>query len=106
MGTWHTYTGTVEGQVYPQYLDAQTGRTLVAEPGHSYEIVPAVGHTVLNSDGELVAAELPMPTDTNWTSAPTVSAYAQPEPAPAVAPEPEPSPVEPGSSTPTHTEES
>ena len=41
----HTFTGA-ETQVYPQYLDAEHGRTLVAEHGHAYEISPAEGLTV------------------------------------------------------------
>jgi len=49
------YTGDQQ-QTYPQYLDAEQGRTLVAEPGRTYDITPA--------DGQ--AAALPMPPDGRW----------------------------------------
>ena len=68
----HTYTGD-ERQEYPQYLDAEHGRTLVAEPGEAYEIVPVDGHTApgpLDDEGqpsEAVPISLPVPpADGRW----------------------------------------
>jgi len=49
-----TFTGEAP-QVYPQYLDVEQGRTLVAEPGRTYDIAPA--------DGQ---GALPMPPDGRW----------------------------------------
>lgn len=42
---------------YAEYIDAEAGRTLVAEPGGTYDIAPARGH----------ARELPVPPDGRWT---------------------------------------
>lgn len=42
---------------YAEYIDAGQARTLVAEPGGTYDIAPAAGH----------ARELPMPPDGRWT---------------------------------------
>ncbi len=39
------YTGT-ETLTFSQYMDTGTGRTLAAEPGGIYEIMPASGHVV------------------------------------------------------------
>ena len=44
---------------YAEYIDAGKARTLVAEPGGTYDIAPARGH----------ARELPMPPDGRWTPA-------------------------------------
>jgi hypothetical protein len=50
-----TYTGEVP-RTYPTYLDvtdpAKPVKTLDAEPGGSYEIRPADGHTVPGAPGE------------------------------------------------------
>ncbi len=46
---------------YAEYIDAEQARTLVAEPGGTYEIAPAAGH----------ARELPMPPDGRWKPART-----------------------------------
>lgn len=44
---------------YAEYIDAEQARTLVAEPGETYDIAPARGHV----------RELPMPPDDRWTPA-------------------------------------
>lgn len=73
----HTYTGTVEGQIYADYLDLAKGSTLVAEPGVTYDIVGAP-RELPNADGVHVPLELPVPPpDGNW---------ADPEPEPAPRP--------------------
>lgn len=65
----HTYTGTVEGQTYADYLDVETGSTLVAYPGQSYDIAQAGGHTVPGDDGEPIPLDRPVPPpDGNWTT--------------------------------------
>lgn len=46
---------------YAEYIDAGQARTLVAEPGGTYEIAPAAGHV----------RELPMPPDGRWKPART-----------------------------------
>lgn len=45
--------------VYADYIDAEAGSTLVAEPGGTYDIEPARGHV----------RELPMPPDDRWKPA-------------------------------------
>jgi hypothetical protein len=70
-----SYSGTHE-QLYPQYRDVATGTTLVAQPGHAYDIEPAEGLTVPgepDEDGNVpqVPVELPMPPDDRWTAAET-----------------------------------
>lgn len=63
----HTYIGTVQGQVYPDYRDLETGSTLVAELGRTYDITGAP-RELPNADGELVPVELPVPPpDGRWT---------------------------------------
>ncbi|WP_433465704.1 hypothetical protein [Spirillospora sp. CA-128828] len=42
---------------YAEYIDVEHSRTLVAEPGETYDIAPASGHV----------RELPMPPDDRWT---------------------------------------
>ena len=39
------YTGQ-EALTFSQYIDAETGKTLRAEPGGVYEVIPASGHVV------------------------------------------------------------
>ena len=39
------YTGT-EALTFSQYVDMETGKTLHAEPGGVYEVMPASGHVV------------------------------------------------------------
>ena len=39
------YTGQ-ETLTFSQYMDTSTGRTLAAEPGGIYEVMPASGHVV------------------------------------------------------------
>jgi hypothetical protein len=46
---------------YAEYIDAGQARTLVAEPGETYDIAPAAGHV----------RELPMPPDGRWKPART-----------------------------------
>ena len=47
--TYAAYTGH-ETLTFPDYLDLETGRTLTAEPGRSYDVAPASGR---------LAADLP-----------------------------------------------
>lgn len=54
-----TFTGEAV-TTYAEYIDAEAGRTLVAEPGETYDIAPARGH----------ARDLPMPPDERWKPAP------------------------------------
>ena len=35
-----------EALTFPDYLDLDTGKTLYAEPGRTYDIAPASGHVV------------------------------------------------------------
>ena len=39
------YTGQ-EALTFSQYIDVETGKTLRAEPGGVYEVIPASGHVV------------------------------------------------------------
>ena len=55
-----TYGGGAE-QVFPQYLDTATGRTLVAAPGESYDVAVVAGQTVPDGEGGMVELKLPMP---------------------------------------------
>lgn len=73
----HTYIGAVEGQVYSDYLDLEHHRTLVADPGGTYDIA-AAPRELPNEDGELVPVELPVP--------PPDGRWADPEPEPAPKP--------------------
>ncbi|HEY9367565.1 hypothetical protein [Streptomyces sp.] len=43
----YAYTGDAE-QVFPQFINTETGSTLVAAPGRTYDIAIADGH-----DGDL-----------------------------------------------------
>ena len=43
--TLAVYTGH-EALTFPDYLDQETGRTLTAEPGRTYDITPASGRPV------------------------------------------------------------
>jgi hypothetical protein len=66
-----TYNGDA-AVTYSQYLDAtdpEAVTTLVAEPGHTYDIRPAEGHTVPGEDGQPTELTLPMPPDDNWSQA-------------------------------------
>jgi hypothetical protein len=64
--------------VFSHYLDVtdpDAVTTLTAEPGKTYEIKQAEGHTQIQPDGQFTPAELPMPPDGDWTEAkPAVAA--------------------------------
>lgn len=60
---------------FNDYLDLETGRTLLAEPGGVYDIIPASGHVV---------PDFPSP----WFAA----ADREAEPEPAAEPEPQSEP--------------
>ncbi len=62
----YVYGGTAE-QIYPQYIDEATGRTLVAEPGGTYTITQ-VPDEVAAPDGGTQPLRLPMPPDGRWTA--------------------------------------
>lgn len=56
---------------YAQYLDLATGRTLVAQPGKTYDLAPAEGHepvrqTGIGDDGQPVYEAYDGPPDDNW----------------------------------------
>lgn len=69
-----TFHGDVT-TTYAEYIDVEHARTLVAEPGETYDIRQAAGVTRPGADaegnptGEHQAATLPMPPDDRWTSA-------------------------------------
>lgn len=70
-----TYTGD-QRVIYSFYLDVSNPKaptTLEPEPGWTYEIRQAEGHTQIQPNGDFIAAELAMPPDANWreTSDPT-----------------------------------
>ena len=62
---------------YAEYIDTEHDRTLVAEPGKTYEIRQAAGVTRPskvtkdNPAAEPVPVTLPMPPDGRWTPART-----------------------------------
>lgn len=69
----YTYTGS-EQQVYPQYLDAEKGTTLVADPGGTYDVAQVEGLTAPgepDEDGgsQPVELKLAMPPDDRWKPA-------------------------------------
>lgn len=66
-----TYTGDapVTYSFYLDVTDPEHVTTLVPEPGGTYDIAQAAGHTVLTVDGQVTDQKLPMPPDTNWTEA-------------------------------------
>ena len=80
----HLYIGAVEGQVYADYLDTETGTTLVAYPGKTYDIA-AAPRELPNEDGELAPVALPVP--------PTDGMWADPEPPPAKSKKSQPAAV-------------
>ncbi|MFC5184371.1 hypothetical protein [Actinomadura harenae] len=63
----YTYGGDVV-QTYPQYLDRGTGRTLVAEPGLTYDVDQVIDSVAAPSGGR-EPLRLPMPPDDRWTPA-------------------------------------
>ena len=79
------YTGN-ETLTFTQYIDRGTGRTLRADPGGVYDIMPASGHVV---------PEIPTGwfAPVEWEPAPftpvALRPDGEPEPEPEVAPEPE-----------------
>lgn len=79
MASTYTYTGD-QKVVYGFYLDVTDPArvtTLVAEPGKTYTIEQAAGHTVPTVDGQVTDQELPMPPDGNWTTADAPKAAAK-----------------------------
>jgi hypothetical protein len=62
----YLYGGDAE-QTYPQYLNLDLGKTLVAEPGQTYDVGPAEGLTVADGKGGLEPAVLAMPPDDRWS---------------------------------------
>lgn len=61
-----TFHGDVT-TTYAEYIDAEQARTLVAEPGETYDIRQADGITRPGLDGEHEPAVLPLPPDDRWT---------------------------------------
>ena len=79
------YTGT-EALTFSQYIDGETGRTLHAEPGGVYDILPASGHSVPEIPaGWFIPVEAPAAQV--WAAEP--DAVPEPEPVPEPAPEAE-----------------
>lgn len=70
-----TYGKEYPEQPYPQYREAESGDTLVARPGETYDIEQAAGLTAPGepgedgTPGEPVTIELPMPPDDRWKPA-------------------------------------
>ena len=104
----YRYTGD-QKVTYSFYLDVsdpEKPSTLVPEPGQTYEIKQAEGHTQIQPDGDFVDAELAMPPDVNWseTTEPTWAEVAAKQAeaeakeheaegsAPAAEPSPQPAP--------------
>jgi len=61
-------------KTYAEYLDLAKGSTLVAEPGKTYDIAPAAGHTWSRATGEVDKDGQPvyeqfeqMPPDDGWS---------------------------------------
>lgn len=52
------FTGT-HGLTFMDYIDGETGRTLTAEPGGVYEVVPVGAHPLPDIPPGFVAAEAP-----------------------------------------------
>ncbi len=61
--------GDDQAVTYAEYLDVEQGRTLVAEPGNTYDIAQAAGITRPGADGEHGPVTLPMPPDERWAPA-------------------------------------
>jgi hypothetical protein len=53
------YAGT-ETLTFSQYIDLDTGKTLTAEPGGTYDIAPASGHAVDDVPGPWFTAAEPL----------------------------------------------
>ncbi len=74
------YTGT-ETLTFSQFIDLETGKTLHAEPGGVYEVIPASGHVVPE-----IPAGWFVPVDENDQPAPdlwSVDGEGEPEQVPA-----------------------
>ena len=66
-----TYNGDAP-VLFSHYLDVTDPEhvtTLLAEPGKTYEIKQAEGHTQIQPDGQFTDAKLPMPPSDDWTAA-------------------------------------
>ena len=84
------YTGT-EALTFSQYMDLETGQTLHAEPGGTYDITPASGHAVPEvPEPWFVAVQDEAPVPQAWVAEP--DAVPDPEPAPEPDPESAPEP--------------
>jgi hypothetical protein len=53
------YAG-IETLTFSQYIDLDTGKTLTAEPGGTYDIAPASGHAVDDVPGPWFTAAEPL----------------------------------------------
>lgn len=42
---------------YPGYIDVATGRTLVCEPGNTYDVIPSSASTETPTDGRFIPAD-------------------------------------------------
>jgi hypothetical protein len=70
------YTGN-EALTFSQYADAETGKTLHAEPGGVYEVLPASGHAVPEiPEAWFVPVDDPVPD--LWSSGPETEAAPEP----------------------------
>ncbi len=76
------YTGN-EALTFTQYIDAETGMTLRAEPGGVYEIVPASGHVVpeMPAGWFVPADEQDQPAPDQWPVTPEAEPEPEQEPA-------------------------
>ena len=73
------YTGN-EALTFSQYIDGETGKTLAAEPGVVYEVIPASGHVVpeIPLAWFVPVGENDQPDPDRWA----VTPEAEPEPGP------------------------
>ena len=73
------YTGH-EALTFQDYLDLETGQTLRAEPGGTYDLAPASGHVVPEVPEPWFTLTGPPPPLLPWAGEP--DAVPEPEPAP------------------------
>ena len=82
-----TYVGH-EALTFQDYLDLETGKTLRAEPGGTYDIAPASGHVVPEVPEPWFTLTGPPPLLLPWAAEPDTV------PEPDAVPEPEQEPAE------------
>jgi hypothetical protein len=81
-----------EALTFSDYMDLETGRTLYAEPGGSYDIAPASGRVVPEVPEPWFTRVQGEPAPLPWAAEP--DAVPEPEPEPEPVPETEQEPAE------------